>query len=69
MMKLTAFFQHRATAHTAHRLMELLEGVFGERLISRGICPPRSTDLSPLAFFVWGAAKSKVCENNQKKIY
>ena len=32
----------------------------GERLISRPLWPPRSPDLTPLDFFVWGYIKDKV---------
>jgi hypothetical protein len=60
--------QHCAIAHAAHYSVELLDDVFGERLISRGIWPPRSTDLLPPAFFFWEAAKSKVHKNNPKSI-
>jgi hypothetical protein len=64
-----AFFQQDyTTSHTAHHSMKLLEDVFGEQLISRGIWPPRSPDFSALDFISWGAAKSKVDENNPKSI-
>jgi hypothetical protein len=63
-----AFLQQaETTAHTVRWSTELLEGVFGERLISRGIWPPRSPDLSP-PDFLWGAATSQVYENNPKSI-
>jgi hypothetical protein len=47
--------QYGATPHTTHVSMALLRGLFGERLISRGIWPPRSPDLSPPDFYMWGA--------------
>jgi hypothetical protein len=47
--------------------MELFEDFFEKLLISRGIWPPRSLDISP-ADFLWKAAKSKVYGNNPKSI-
>jgi hypothetical protein len=46
--------------------MKLLDEVFGERerVISKGIWPPRSPELTPPDFFFWGAAKAKFYENN-----
>jgi hypothetical protein len=38
--------------------MKLLNEIFGERVLSRNIWPPRSPDLTPPAFYLWGAAKS-----------
>jgi hypothetical protein len=55
----SAFFQHdSATAHAGRCSMKLLEGVFVEWLILRGIGLPRSPD------FLWGAAKSQVYETS-----
>lgn len=31
--------------------------------------PPRSPDLSPVDFFLWGYLKTKVCETNPRSIY
>jgi hypothetical protein len=40
--------------------MKLLNEFFGERVISRNLWPPRSPDLTPPDFYLWGAAKSAV---------
>ena len=51
------------TAHTARETMDLLRHQFGEQLISRFrpvSWPPRSCDITPLNFFLWGYVKSKV---------
>ena len=51
------FQQDSATWHTARVTMELLRGEFGEHFISRLrpiTCPPRSCDLTPLDYFLWG---------------
>lgn len=57
------FQQDGATAHTASESIDLLRGPFGEQIISRFgpvNWPPRSCDLTPLDFFLWGYVKSLV---------
>ncbi|GFY06130.1 transposable element Tc3 transposase [Trichonephila clavipes] len=57
------FQQDGATCHTARSSIDLLKDTFGDRLIS---CfgpvnwPPRSCDLTPLDYFLWGYVKSLV---------
>ena len=49
------------------QLVDFMNGKFGNRLISRNgpvEWPPRSCDLTPLDFFLWGYLKSKVYANN-----
>lgn len=54
------FQQDGATAHTARDTMLFLQEFFDDRLISRPLWPPRSPDLSPPDFFLWGCLKDKV---------
>ncbi|GFT94949.1 putative transposable element [Trichonephila clavipes] len=57
------FQQHGATCHTARATIDLLKDTFGDRLISRFgpvNWPPRSCDLTPLDYFLWGYVKSLV---------
>ncbi|GFT88613.1 putative transposable element [Trichonephila clavipes] len=57
------FQQEGATCHTARATIDLLKYTFGDRLISRfGPVnrPPRSCDLTPLDYFLWGYVKSLV---------
>ncbi|GFV66187.1 uncharacterized protein TNCV_369851 [Trichonephila clavipes] len=57
------FEQDGATCHTARATIDLLKGTFGDRLISRFgpvNWPPRSCDLTPLDYFLWGYVKSLV---------
>ncbi|GFW99596.1 uncharacterized protein TNCV_3418291 [Trichonephila clavipes] len=52
-----------ATCHTARATIDLLKDTLGDRLISRfGSVnwPPRSCDLTPLDYFLWGYVKSLV---------
>ncbi|GFX00296.1 putative LOC100569746 [Trichonephila clavipes] len=56
-----------ATCHTARATIDLLKEMFGDRLISRlgpvnCVCvwPPRSCDLTPLDYILWGYVKSLV---------
>ncbi|GFS62049.1 transposase [Trichonephila clavipes] len=49
--------------HKSHAIIDLLKDTFGDRLISRfGLVnwPPRSCDLTPLDYFLWGYVKSLV---------
>jgi hypothetical protein len=54
------FQQDVSTAHTANNSMKLLNEIFGERVVSRNVWPPRSPDLTPPDFYLWEAAKSAV---------
>ncbi|GFS73915.1 spectrin beta chain, non-erythrocytic 1 [Trichonephila clavipes] len=57
------FQQDGATCHTARITIDLLKDTFGDRLISRFgpvNWPPRSCDLTPLDYFLWGYVKSLV---------
>ncbi|GFW56939.1 transposable element Tc3 transposase [Trichonephila clavipes] len=57
------FQQDGATCHTARSTIDLVEDTFGDRLISRFgpvNWPPRSCDLTPLDYFLWGYVKSLV---------
>jgi hypothetical protein len=57
--------QDCATPRTAQETIRALRGVFGEingedRIISKGLCPPRSPDLNPCDIYLWGKLKSVV---------
>ncbi|GFW94981.1 uncharacterized protein TNCV_1464791 [Trichonephila clavipes] len=55
------FQQDGATCHTARATIDLLKDTFSDRLISRFgpvNWPPRSCDLTPLDYFLWGYVKS-----------
>ncbi|GFT01013.1 uncharacterized protein TNCV_4054151 [Trichonephila clavipes] len=57
------FQQDGATCHTACATIDLLKDTFGDHLISRFgpvNWPPRSCDLTPLDYFLWGYVKSLV---------
>ncbi|GFS80014.1 transposable element Tc3 transposase [Trichonephila clavipes] len=57
------FRQDDATCHTARATIDLLKDTFGDRLISRFgpvNWPPRSCDLTPLDYFLWGYVKTLV---------
>ncbi|GFU52392.1 putative transposable element [Trichonephila clavipes] len=57
------FQQDGATCHTDRATIDLLKDTFGDRLISRFRPvnrPPRSCDLTPLDYFLWGYVKSLV---------
>ncbi|GFU75719.1 DUF4817 domain-containing protein [Trichonephila clavipes] len=57
------FQQDGATCHSARATIDLLKDTFDDRLISRFgpvNWPPRSCDLTPLDYFLWGYVKSLV---------
>ncbi|GFX81209.1 DUF4817 domain-containing protein [Trichonephila clavipes] len=57
------FHQDGVTCHTARATIDLLKDAFGDRLISRFRpvnWPPRSCDLTPLDYFLWGYVKPLV---------
>jgi hypothetical protein len=47
--------QDGATSHTSG--MAEVKSFFPDRIISRGLRPPRSPDLTPPDFFLWGNLK------------
>jgi len=65
------FQQDGATCHTADETMQLLQTKFHGRVISRRgdvNWPPRSCDLTPLDFSLWGFLKGKVYANDPQTI-
>ncbi|GFW38070.1 transposable element Tc3 transposase [Trichonephila clavipes] len=57
------FQQDGAICHTARATIDLLKDTLGDRLISRFgpvNWPPRSCDLTPLDYFLWGCVKSLI---------
>lgn len=63
------FQQDGATCHTARETITLLRERFHGCLISRGgdvSWPPRSCDLTPLDFFLWGYLKARVYANKPR---
>jgi hypothetical protein len=61
--------QDGATAHIATYSINVLNEVFENRLISRGLWPTRSTDLNPCDFYLWGNLKDKVYSNNPHTLF
>jgi hypothetical protein len=63
------FMQDSTTPHAAKETIQALRSVFGEfngedRIISKGLWSPRSPDLNPSDFHLWGKLKSVVYTNN-----
>lgn len=68
---LTWFQQDGATCHTSNASMQVVQAMFPGKVISkRGNIewPPRSPDLSPPDFFLWGFLKNKVYSNKPRTI-
>jgi hypothetical protein len=62
------FQQDGANAHTANNCMELLNEIFGERVISRNLWPPLSPDLTPSHFYLWTAEKSALYRDRPRTL-
>jgi hypothetical protein len=67
--RLGYFMQDGVIPHTANETIQALRGVFGEingedKIISKGLWPPRSPDLNPYDFYLWGKLKSVEYVNN-----
>ena len=63
--------QDGATCRTARVTLDLLRGEFGEHFISRsGLVnwSPRSCDLTPLGYFLWGYIKAYVFTDKSSSI-
>ncbi|BFZ07560.1 hypothetical protein BsWGS_10599 [Bradybaena similaris] len=58
------FQQDGATAHTARASLRFLEEIFSNRIISKGIWPARSPELTPLDYYLWGFLKGNVYKTN-----
>ena len=65
------FQQEGATCHTANVTIDLLRIVFENLITSRNSdvnWPPRSCDLTPFDYFLWGAVKDKCYANQPETI-
>ena len=58
------FQQDSATAHTADQSLEFIVEIFENRIISRGLWPARSPDITACDFYLWGNLKNKVHKTN-----
>ena len=62
--RIAMYFQHAgATSHYTRHVLQHLNDIFPNRWIGRGSTinwPPRSPDLTPLDFCLWGMMKSEV---------
>ena len=54
------FQQDGATPHTSKKAQKYLRSKFGDKFIDNKKWPPRSPDLNPCDYFLWGYLKSRV---------
>jgi len=54
------FQQDGATSPTTLASMAEIQSFFGDRVISKGLRPPRSPDLTPPDYFLWEYLKGTV---------
>ena len=66
----TGYYQQDgATWHTSNASMREIESFFfKDRIISKNLWPPRSPDLTPADFLLWGPLNSKVYKNTPRTI-
>jgi hypothetical protein len=65
----TAWFQQdNAPAHTSNKTLSELKNYFADRTITKGLWPPRSPDLSPPDYFLWGFLKGKVYQDKPRTV-
>ena len=65
------FQQGGPTCNTVEATLDVLRPIFEDRIISRRadvVCPPRSCDLIPLDYYLWGAIKDKCYADKPEKI-
>jgi len=48
--------------------MAKIQSYFSDRVISKGLWPPRSPDLTPPDYFLWGYLKGRVYQNKPRNI-
>jgi len=60
------FQQDGPTSHTSHASMAEIQSFFSDRVISKGFWPPRSPDLTPADYFLWGYLKERVYQNKPR---
>ncbi len=54
------FQQDGAPAYTAKTVQNWLKSKFGQRFVTKEMWPPRSPDLNPCDFYLWGYLRSKI---------
>jgi hypothetical protein len=67
-MNVTVGSSKTATAHTAASTMVILHEFFGENVISKGLWPPRSPDITSPDFFLWSYLKDTVYQSNPRDL-
>ena len=65
------FQQHGATCHTVEGILDILCPIFKDCIISRRVdivWPPRSCNLTPFDYYLWGAIKDKCYADKSERI-
>ena len=62
------FQQDGATANTSNASLTFLQIIFGSRIISINLWPPKSLDLTLPDIYLWGAMKNKIYCSNPRSI-
>ncbi|KAJ4433388.1 hypothetical protein ANN_15647 [Periplaneta americana] len=62
------FQQDRTTAHTSSSSLRAITDIFEGRVISEGLWPARSPDLTPCDFYLWSSLKDRVYRSNPRTL-
>ena len=62
------FQQDGATSHTSHASMAEIQSFFGNRVVSKGLWPLRSPDLTPPNYFLLGYLNGRVYQNKPRTL-
>ena len=62
------FQQDGATSNTSHASMAEIQSSFGDPVISKGLWPTRSPDLTPPDYFLCGYLKGRVYQNKPRTV-
>jgi hypothetical protein len=67
-LTLSYYQQYGDTSHTSGVSMAKVESFFPDRVITQGLGPPRSPDLTPRDFFLWGHLKGRAYMNKPRTL-
>ena len=65
-LSIGCFQQDGAASHTSHASVAEIQSFFSDRVIPKGLWPPRSPDLTLPYYFLWGYLKGRIYQNKPR---